>query len=115
MSQPASLLTACRQPPGTFEPRIDRNRCEGKGDCVAVCPYDVFSLGVLPKDERQGLTLVGRVKGFAHGWKQAFTPNVDACRACGHCVSACPEHAITLVRRTPRHNAPHHGQSPADR
>lgn len=115
MSLVSESTTACRQAPGAFEPRIDRNRCEGKGDCLAVCPFDVFTLGVLPKDERQGLSLVGRVKGFAHGWKQAFTPNADACRACGHCVSACPEHAITLVRRVPGHNANHHGQSPADR
>jgi ferredoxin len=25
--------------------------------------------------------------------------NVDACRACGLCVTACPEHAITLAKR----------------
>ena len=33
-----------------------------------------------------------------HGMKVAYTPNADACRACGLCVSACPEHAITLGR-----------------
>jgi 4Fe-4S ferredoxin len=89
---------ACKQPPGTFVPLIDRNRCEGKADCVAVCPKDVFVIGVLPKSERSGLSLKGRLKGLAHGWKQAFTPNGAACEACGLCVSACPEEAITLKR-----------------
>lgn len=92
----------CRQPPGRLVPLIDRNRCEGKGDCVAVCPHEVFEIGVLPRDERSDLRLVGKLKGMVHGWRQAFTPNADACRACGHCVTACPERAITLVRREPR-------------
>lgn len=104
----------CRQAPGVFLPRIDRNRCEGKGDCLAVCPYQVFSLGVLTPDQRTGLSLKGRIKGWAHGWQQAFTPNLEACRACGHCVSACPERAITLVRAMPGHNPPHHGTSSPD-
>lgn len=104
----------CRQAPGAFQPRIDRNRCEGKGDCVAVCPYQVFSVDVLPPEQRSSLSVTGRIRGWAHGWHQAFTPNADACRACGHCVSACPEHAITLVRATPGHNRPHHGTRSPD-
>lgn len=115
MPQRVSLLEACRQPPGAFQPHIDRNRCEGKGDCLAACPYDVFTIGTLAPPDRQGLSLKGRIKGWAHGWQQAFTPNADACRACGHCVSACPEHAITLVRTLPRHNASHHAPSSPDR
>ena len=98
----------CRQAPGVLRPVIDRNRCEGKGDCVAVCPYDVFTIGTLLADERRGLSLVGKLKGFAHGWQQAFTPDADRCRACGHCVTACPERAIKLVRQghNGRHDAP---------
>lgn len=88
----------CGPAPGVFRPVIDRNRCEGRAACVAVCPYQVFSLGKLAPEQRRGLSLRGKLKGFAHGWKQAFTPNVDACHACGLCVGACPEQAITLAR-----------------
>lgn len=89
---------SCRQAPGVMVPVIDRNRCEGKADCVAVCPTKVFVVGVLPKEQRSALSLRGRLKGFGHGWKQAFTPNAAACEACGKCVEACPEQAITLAR-----------------
>jgi len=94
----SALQQECKQSPGTFQPVIDRNRCEGKGDCVRVCPYGVFTVSVLPKEERAFLSLKGKIKGFAHGWKQAFTPNANACHACGLCVEACPEKAITLQR-----------------
>nr|WP_213908397.1 ferredoxin family protein [Stutzerimonas nitrititolerans] len=103
ISDPKFDATSCKQAPGLFAPVIDRNRCEGKGDCLTVCPVDVFSLGTLDKAERSNLTLVGKIKGFAHGWKQAFTPNVHACEACGLCVGACPEKAITLKRNEPGH------------
>jgi 4Fe-4S ferredoxin len=89
---------ACRQPAGEFAPRIDRNRCEGKAACATVCPNAVFEIAVLPKADRAALSLMGKLKGMAHGWKQALTPNAGACEACGLCVSACPESAITLVR-----------------
>lgn len=88
----------CKQEPGLFHPVIDRNRCEGKADCVEVCPYDVFTVTTLPADQRKGLTFLGRLKGVAHGWQQALTPNAEACHACGKCVTACPERAIMLAR-----------------
>ncbi|MES2948472.1 MAG: ferredoxin family protein [Pseudomonadota bacterium] len=74
------------------------NHCEGKGPCVAVCPVEVFQMGVLPKDRRPGLSVKGKIKGFVHGWKQVQAVQPDACRACGLCVRACPEKAITLAR-----------------
>jgi 4Fe-4S ferredoxin len=36
----------CPGTPGKVAPAIDRNRCEGKEDCVEVCPCDVFEMGV---------------------------------------------------------------------
>ena len=89
----------CKQPPGVFTPVIDRARCEGKADCVVICPYDVFELNILPPEDRAGLGALAKIKGFVHGWKQSFAVNAEACRACGLCVSACPEKAITLKRR----------------
>jgi NAD-dependent dihydropyrimidine dehydrogenase PreA subunit len=88
----------CPQEPGIFRPVIDRNRCEGKEDCVAVCPYQVFSMGTLAPEQRRGLTLRGKFKGYAHKWHQSFALNADACHACGLCVTACPEKAISLSR-----------------
>jgi 4Fe-4S ferredoxin len=98
MDTPSSIDANCKQEPGAFMPVIDRNRCEGKAQCVTVCPYNVFVVDVLGKELRTGLTLRGKIKGFAHGWRQALTANADACHACGLCVAACPEQAISLAR-----------------
>ena len=88
----------CKREPGEVAPVINRDRCEGKADCLAVCPYGVFEIGVLPAADRKPLSLRGKIKGFAHGWKQAFAVNADQCHACGLCVAACPEKAIVLRR-----------------
>lgn len=88
----------CKQEAGVYRPVIDRNRCEGKADCVRVCPVSVFEVATLPKDQRSGLSVLGNLKGFVHKWQQALLINPDACEACGLCVTACPENAITLAR-----------------
>ncbi len=93
---PEASTTDCRHDPGAMIPIIDRNRCEAKGDCVRVCPYDVFAIERLGAGERRGLTLRGRLKALAHGGRQAFAGRADACHGCGLCVAACPERAITL-------------------
>jgi len=90
--------TPCKQEPGFIQPVIDRNRCEGKADCVRVCPVGVFEVGTLPEQLRVGLSLKGRIKGFAHRWQQALLVKASACEGCGQCVSACPENAIKLER-----------------
>ena len=91
-------VTDFKHPAGFLKPVINPNRCEGKSPCVDVCPVDVFKIATLPKSQRVGMTLVGKIKGFAHGWQQVLVVNPDACRACGLCVTACPEKAITLTR-----------------
>lgn len=88
----------CQHEPGTFVPAIDRNRCEGKAACVTVCPVGVFKVFTLPKEMRSGLSLRGKLKGFAHKWQQAELVNAAKCEACGLCLKACPEGAITLAR-----------------
>ncbi|HXK22336.1 MAG TPA: ferredoxin family protein [Myxococcota bacterium] len=87
----------CKAGPGVFRPVVDTRRCEGKGDCVAVCPYDVFEVGTVAEETFAEMPWLVKLRLWAHGKKTAYTPRSDACRACGLCVVACPEHAIELV------------------
>lgn len=96
---PARPGEQCDAAPGTWLPRIDRGRCEGKKDCVEVCPYDVFEVRRIDDADFAALGVLGKLKSIAHGRQTAYTPGADRCRACGLCVVACPEKAITLRRR----------------
>jgi len=51
---------------------IDHDKCIGAGECVDVCPTEVFEL----------------VDG------KATAPNIDECIECCACVEACPTQAI---------------------
>ena len=93
----AASRAECRGEPGRVAPAIDRNKCEGKADCVRVCPYGVFEIGVLGTEQRGELSLLGRLKGWAHGYKQAFVVKPADCHACRLCVEACPEDAIDMA------------------
>jgi NAD-dependent dihydropyrimidine dehydrogenase PreA subunit len=88
----------CKQPAGVIKPVVDFDRCEGKGDCVRVCPENVFAMARIEDEDYRKLGLLSRFKQRVHGMQVAYAPNVDACRSCGLCVSACPEKAITLAR-----------------
>jgi 4Fe-4S ferredoxin len=88
----------CQERPAGIRPVIDRNRCEAKAECVRVCPYNVFELRVLGAEDKLGMSLLGRLKARIHGNRQAFVERPEACHACGLCVSACPEGAITLQK-----------------
>jgi 4Fe-4S ferredoxin len=93
-----NTTAACKQPPGVIAPSVDFTRCEGKADCAVVCPENVFEIRRIDASDYEKLGLMNRLKLRVHGMKVAYTPNAQACRACGLCVSACPEHAITLAR-----------------
>jgi 4Fe-4S ferredoxin len=92
-----ALPASCKDDHVGKAPLVDRNRCEAKADCVSVCPFDVFEVRRLSGDERTGLSLRGRLNLLAHRGRQAVVADPERCHACGLCVAACPERAITLV------------------
>ncbi len=91
---------SCKREPGVVRPVVDLKRCEGKEDCVRVCPENVFEIRRIAAVDYRALGPLNRFKQRAHGMRVAYTPNEDACRACGLCVAACPEKAITLSKVT---------------
>lgn len=92
------LSSECRGEPGTFAPVIDRAKCEGKAECVRVCPYDVFEVRRIDDADFAQLGIFAKLRSVAHGRKTAYTPRASACQACGKCVASCPEKAILLAR-----------------
>lgn len=87
----------CKAPAGSWTPVVDHARCEAKHDCVDVCPYDVFEVRRIDDADWEALGMLAKLKVFVHGRKTAYTPRAASCQACGLCVVACPEDAITLV------------------
>jgi 4Fe-4S ferredoxin len=94
-----TMTSTCKSEPGVVLPLINLSRCEGKGDCLRVCPEQVFEVRRIETSDYRALGLFSRLKIRAHGMQVAYTPNASACRNCGLCVSACPERAISLRRR----------------
>ena len=88
----------CKAEPGELRPEVNRAKCEAKAECVAVCPYDVFEVRRIDDASWRALPVLAKLKVFAHGRKSAYAVRADACRACGLCVTACPEKAIKLVK-----------------
>ena len=87
----------CEPVSGRMVPHIDRNRCEGKADCVRVCPFELFTIIKLTPTQRAELPLPSRLRAAVHRNRQATVKSPEDCHACGKCVTACPENAITLV------------------
>jgi len=92
------VVANCKQQPGVIVPVVNFKRCEGKADCVAVCPENVFEIRRIDGADYQQLGTLHKFKLRVHGMQVAYTLNADACRACGLCVTACPERAISLTR-----------------
>jgi 4Fe-4S ferredoxin len=94
----ATSESECRGEPGSLSPVVDHGRCEGKAECVEVCPFDVFEVRRIDDADFARLGAFAKLRSLAHGRKTAYTPRASACEACGKCVAACPEKAITLAR-----------------
>lgn len=86
----------CPQSAGKYIPVINRIRCEGKEDCIAACPRDVFEMRILIPADKAVMPFLSRLKACVHGNRQAFAVRASDCEACGDCVTACPAQAITL-------------------
>jgi NAD-dependent dihydropyrimidine dehydrogenase PreA subunit len=96
-SDPARPGQRCNADPGAWLPVVDHARCEAKGDCVIVCPNDVFEVRRIEQPDFAALPLLAKLKVVAHRRDTAYTPRLADCRACGLCVVACPEAAISLL------------------
>jgi 4Fe-4S ferredoxin len=94
----ATTRSECRAVSGEFVPVIDRAKCEGKADCVEVCPFHVFEVRRIADTDFAKLGVFAKLNSIVHARKTAYTPLASACQACGKCVAACPEKAIKLAR-----------------
>ena len=52
--------------------KINKKECDGCGNCIEVCPFDVLEL-------KNGKVII---------------KNPENCRGCGACISACPNKVI---------------------
>jgi NAD-dependent dihydropyrimidine dehydrogenase PreA subunit len=57
-----------------YNPVVDPEKCEGCGECVDICPMEVFEM----QNEK------------------SVAVNADACEGCESCVETCEPGAITL-------------------
>lgn len=64
----------CTAPAGYWGPVIDRSRCEGKSDCVAVCPYDVFEIRAIEDHECRVMPTGIRLKLWFHKARRRRIP-----------------------------------------
>ena len=58
-----------------YKIEVDNEKCIGCGDCVDVCPVDVYEM----QDEK------------------SVPVNAEECIGCESCVEACEQEAITVI------------------
>lgn len=58
-----------------FKPEVDNDKCIGCGECIDVCPSDVYEM----QNEK------------------SVPVNADECIGCEACIEACEQDAITLT------------------
>lgn len=75
-------------------PVVDEEKCTACGDCVEVCPKDLFSLQ--PVSNR----LWVQCKNLEHG-EQILEDCEVGCTACGKCAMEAPNDLITMVNNLP--------------
>jgi 4Fe-4S ferredoxin len=88
----------CKQEAGVIMPIVNYAKCEAKGPCVEVCPYDVFEIQKITKADFAPLPFIAKIKTIVHRSKKAYAVNANKCMGCGLCVPACPEKAISLIK-----------------
>ncbi|NBP69226.1 MAG: 4Fe-4S dicluster domain-containing protein [Cytophagia bacterium] len=96
----SELKNNCKDEAGKVYPVVNFNDCGGKKDCVVVCPYAVFEMKPITKEDRAKLNIKGHLKTLFFPNK-AYVINPEQCHACGLCVQICPEKAIQLKRYIP--------------
>jgi NAD-dependent dihydropyrimidine dehydrogenase PreA subunit len=57
-----------------YQVTVDKDKCDGKGECVDTCPASVFEI----KDGK------------------SEPVNMDECLGCESCIEVCPNAAITV-------------------
>ncbi|UCH28400.1 MAG: RnfABCDGE type electron transport complex subunit B [Myxococcales bacterium] len=91
-------------------PMVDEDKCTACGDCVEVCPKDLFSL------HKQSHRLWVACKSQEAG-DEILEDCEVACTACGRCEMDAPRGLITMKKNLPvvDYSRPHDTRSPIER
>jgi len=71
MSDGLTVLVPVPRRPGELAPVVDRSNCEGKAECVEVCPMGVFEVRRLEDADFARLGVFAKLKSLPHGRRTA--------------------------------------------